>query len=185
MKALSITNKTCSLDYFLPCLNGPVKVRIDSDTRKSINQSHKIFLELLKDENLDKVFKISEEIAQTNIEWHNSYAEDPNLKAFYNSQRWGLLDYVILCSATHKIVYQQDLAIKLKVSVKTVYSLVNEYIDSGHFIKLDPAIGSDYDKRVVNIRPSVKLTVAYLDSHIEHVKRCINFLKNHTRFVFD
>ena len=47
MKALSITNKTCSLDYFLPCLNGPVKVRIDPDTRKSINQSHKIFLELL------------------------------------------------------------------------------------------------------------------------------------------
>ena len=50
MKALSITNKTCSLDYFLPCLNGPVKVRIDSDTRKSINQSHKIFLELLSND---------------------------------------------------------------------------------------------------------------------------------------
>tara|TARA_A100001037_G_scaffold53878_1_gene45982 strand:+ start:9426 stop:10949 length:1524 start_codon:yes stop_codon:yes gene_type:complete len=57
MKALSITNKTCSLDYFLPCLNGPVKVRIDSDTRKSINQSHKIFLELLS--NGQKIYGVN------------------------------------------------------------------------------------------------------------------------------
>ena len=57
MKALSITNKTCSLDYFLPCLNGPVKVRIDSDTRKSINQSHKIFLELLS--NGQKIYGVT------------------------------------------------------------------------------------------------------------------------------
>ena len=57
MKALSITNKTCSLDYFLPCLNGPVKVRIDSDTRKSINQSHKIFLDLLS--NGQKIYGVT------------------------------------------------------------------------------------------------------------------------------
>ena len=57
MKALSITNKTCSLDYFLPCLNGPVKVRIDSDTRKSINQSNKIFLELLS--NGQKIYGVT------------------------------------------------------------------------------------------------------------------------------
>ena len=57
MKALSITNKTCSLDYFLPCLNGPVKVRIDSDTRKSINQSHKIFLDLLS--NGQKIYGVN------------------------------------------------------------------------------------------------------------------------------
>ncbi len=57
MKAISITNKTCSLDYFLPCLNGPVKVRIDSDTRKSINQSHKIFLDLLS--NGQKIYGVT------------------------------------------------------------------------------------------------------------------------------
>lgn len=57
MKALSITNKTCSLDYFLPCLNGPVKVRIDSDTRKSINQSHKILLDLLN--NGQKIYGVT------------------------------------------------------------------------------------------------------------------------------
>ena len=147
---------------------------------EKINATH-----LLKEENLDRVFGISAEIATTNIEWHNSYNQDKNLKHFYNSTRWGLLDYVVLCSATHKIVYQQEIAEKLKISVKTVYSLVNEYIDSGHFIKLDPAIGSEQDKRVVNIRPSVELTVSYLNSHIEHVKRCVNFLKDHTRFVFD
>ena len=47
MSALSITSKNCSLDYFAPCLDGPIKVRLDSDSRKSIQKSHKIFLELL------------------------------------------------------------------------------------------------------------------------------------------
>ena len=47
MSALSITSNNCSLDYFAPCLNGPIKVRLDSDSRKSIQKSHKIFLELL------------------------------------------------------------------------------------------------------------------------------------------
>ena len=47
MSTLSITSNNCSLDYFAPCLDGPVKVRLDSDSRKSIQKSHKVFLELL------------------------------------------------------------------------------------------------------------------------------------------
>ena len=47
MPALSITNKFCSLEYFLSCLNGPIKVRLNSDSKKSIQKSHKLLLQLL------------------------------------------------------------------------------------------------------------------------------------------
>lgn len=57
MSVLSITKKSCSLDYFLSCLNGPIKVRLDSDSIKLIQKSHKIFLQLL--DNGEKIYGVT------------------------------------------------------------------------------------------------------------------------------
>lgn len=140
---------------------------------------------LLTNSNLDKVFGISAEISENSRNWSKGWWEHPVLKIFHNSYRWQLLDYVVMCSAKHEIVYQQDIAKELKVSVKTVYATINDLLDSGHFIRMAPAIGEKHDKRVVNIRPSVDVIVAYLDVHLEHILNSVNFLKNHTKFVFD
>tara|TARA_B100000902_G_scaffold396601_1_gene458089 strand:+ start:1735 stop:2292 length:558 start_codon:yes stop_codon:yes gene_type:complete len=140
---------------------------------------------LLKKDCLDKIFQISAEISENSRNWSKGWYEHPVLKPFHNSYRWQLLDYVVNCSANHKIVYQQDIAYELKVSVKTVYASINEFIDSGHFIKMAPAIGEKHDKRVVNIRPSVEVVVAYLDVHLEHILNSVDFLKKHTKFIFN
>jgi len=57
MSALSISNKSSTLEYFLPCLNGPVKVRLDSNSSKSIQKSHKTFSHLLK--NGEKIYGVT------------------------------------------------------------------------------------------------------------------------------
>jgi hypothetical protein len=141
---------------------------------------------LLKESNIDQVFKVSEEITDLNLNWFDGYFTNPILKPFHSKDRWQLLHLVIQASATHKVVYQQELALKIGVSVKTVYNIINELKDSGHFIVLNPSYldSKDIDKRVVNVRPSVDLAIAYLDVNVEHILRCMNFLKAHTKISF-
>lgn len=162
-------------------------------------QRHKDFLEkarpvykkigaehLLKESNIEQIYKVSEEVTDLNLDWFDGYFSKPILKPFYSKDRWQLLHLVIHASATHKVVYQQDLAQKIGVSVKTIYSIINELKDSGHFIELDPTYidTKDIDKRVVNVRPSVDLVIAYLDVNVEHILQCMNFLKAHTKITF-
>ncbi len=48
MSALSISRESRSIQYFLPCLEGPVRVRLNADSRKAIRASHSILAQLLK-----------------------------------------------------------------------------------------------------------------------------------------
>ncbi|MDP7527405.1 MAG: aromatic amino acid ammonia-lyase, partial [Candidatus Marinimicrobia bacterium] len=48
MSALSISRESRSIQYFLPCLEGPVRVRLNADSRKAIRVSHSILAQLLK-----------------------------------------------------------------------------------------------------------------------------------------
>lgn len=147
-----------------------------------LNASH-----LLNVESIDKVFKVSEEVTNINLNWVENYFDNKILKVFHNKDRWHLLHLVIKASATHQLVYKQKLAEEMKVSVKTVYELIEEYIASGHFIKLAPTKinGRKIDNRVTNIRPSVDVTVAYLDVNFDHIKHCVRFLREHTKITFD
>jgi len=141
---------------------------------------------LLKETNMEEIYQVSEEITDLNLDWFGEYFSQPILKPFHSKDRWQLLHLVIKASATHKVVYQQELAQKMGVSVKTVYNIINELKDSGHFIELNPAYidPKDIDKRVINVRPSVDLTIAYLNVNVEHILQCMNFLKAHTKISF-
>ena len=48
MSALSITGESRSIQYFLPCLEGPVRVRLNADSKKAIHTSHSRLEQLLK-----------------------------------------------------------------------------------------------------------------------------------------
>ena len=48
MSALSISGKSHSIQYFSPCLEVPVRVRLNADSRKAIRASHSILAQLLK-----------------------------------------------------------------------------------------------------------------------------------------
>ena len=48
MSALSITGESRSIQYFLPCLEGPVRVRLNADSKKAIRTSHSRLKQLLK-----------------------------------------------------------------------------------------------------------------------------------------
>jgi len=141
---------------------------------------------LLKESNIEEVYQVSKEITDLNLDWFDGYFNKPILKPFHSKDRWQLLHLVIKASATHKVVYQQELAQQIGVSVKTVYNIINELKDSGHFIELNPSYidPKDIDKRVINVRPSVELTIAYLDVNVEHILQCMNFLKAHTKISF-
>ena len=148
-----------------------------------VNATH-----LLKHEHIDKIFRVSEEVTDINLDWMREYFDNPLLKVFHDKNRWHLLHLVIQASATHQLVYKQNLAYEMKVSVKTVYELIQEFIASGHFVELPPTNFVDrkkVDKRVVNIRPSVDVTIAYLDVNFKHILQCIKFLRMHSKITFD
>ena len=113
------------------------------------------------------------------IEINNHVTEEEN------PEEYGKKYYVNLSSLADEV--KQKLAEEMKVSVKTVYELIEEYIASGHFIKLAPTKmkGRKSDNRVTNIRPSVDVVVAYIDVNFEHIKNCVQFLRNHTKITFD
>ena len=47
MSALSISGESRSIQYYLPCLEGPVRVQLNADARKAIRTSHSILVKLL------------------------------------------------------------------------------------------------------------------------------------------
>ena len=67
-----------------------------------LNASH-----LLNVESIDKVFKVSEEVTNINLNWVENYFDNKILKVFHNKDRWHLLHLVIKASATHQLVYKQ------------------------------------------------------------------------------
>ena len=102
-----------------------------------------------------------------------------------------IMDILLLTNAYYpelNISKDQFLEIKSNWLIKNSnYELIEEYIASGHFIKLAPTKinGRKSDNRVTNIRPSVDVVVAYIDVNFDHIKNCVQFLRNHTKITFD
>ena len=125
---------------------------------------------------IDKVLAMSKDIAFMNVRNHVRFDEYKALKPFDTHLKNLILNYVVYSSAVGDTMYKEKLSKKLNCSHKTVQKVIDELIAGGSFIAMatHSEKRNNMDDRIINIRPSVDVTVAYIDYNIRAI---INDLK--------
>ena len=98
---------------------------------------------------------------------------------------------MVYCSAAGETIYKEKLAKKVNASHKTVQKIIKDLVDGGFFIEMAAHSIKEKDKdfRIINIRPSVDVTVAYIDYNIRAIINDMKFVAAYTKiklhFEFD
>ena len=141
--------------------------------------------------NLEKVLAMSKDIGFMNVRNHLRYNEYKALKPFDTHLKNLILNYVVYCSAAGETIYKEKLAKKINASHKTVQKIINDLVKGGHFIEMaaHSVTEKDKDSRIINIRPSVDVSVAYIDYNIRAIINDMKFVAAWTKiklhFEFD
>mgnify|MGYP003125361803 CR=1 FL=1 len=141
--------------------------------------------------NVDKVLAMSKDIAFMNVRNHVRYNEYKALKPFDTHLKNLILNYVVYCSASGETIYKEKLAKKVNASHKTVQKIIKDLVEAGHFIEMaaHSVKEKDKDSRIINIRPSVDVTVAYIDYNVRAIINDMKFVSAWTKvklhFEFD
>ena len=141
--------------------------------------------------NLEKVLAMSKDIGFMNVRNHVRYAEYKALKPFDTHLKNLILHYVVYASATGQTIYKEKLARKVNASHTTVQKIINDLVKGGHFIEMaaHSVTEKDKDSRIINIRPSVDVSVAYIDYNIRAIINDMKFVAAYTKiklhFEFD
>jgi hypothetical protein len=141
--------------------------------------------------NLDKVLGMSKDIGFMNVRNHVRYAEYKALKPFDTHLKNLILHYVVYSSAAGETIYKEKLAKKVNASHKTVQKIIKDLVDAGSFIEMaaHSIREKDKDYRIINIRPSVDVTVAYIDYNVRAIINDMKFIAAWTKvklqFEFD
>ena len=141
--------------------------------------------------NVEKVLAMSKDIGFMNVRNHVRYAEYKALKPFDTHLKNLILNYVVYCSAAGETIYKEKLAKKVNASHKTVQKIIKDLIADGSFIEMaaHSVTEKDKDYRIINIRPSVDVSVAYIDYNIRAIINDMKFVAAWTKiklhFEFD
>ena len=139
--------------------------------------------------NVDKVLAMSRDIGFMNVRNHERYSEYKALKPFDTHLKNLILNYVLFYSASGEAIYKEKLARKINASHKTVQKIIDDLIDCGAFIKMQPHSEKLNDDRIINIRTSVDVTVAVIDYNVRAIINDMKFVSAYTKiklkFEFD
>ena len=141
--------------------------------------------------NLEKVLAMTKDIGFMNVRNHVRYAEYKALKPFDTHLKNLILNYVVYCSAAGETIYKEKLARKVNASHKTVQKIIKDLVEGGSFIEMAAHSVRDKDKdyRIINIRPSIDVSVAYIDYNIRAIINDMKFVSAWTKiklhFEFD
>jgi protoheme ferro-lyase len=141
--------------------------------------------------NLEKVLAMTKDIGFMNVRNHLRYNEYKALKPFDTHLKNLILNYVIYSSASGETIYKEKLAKKVNASHKTVQKIIKDLIAEGSFIEMaaHSITEKDKDYRIINIRPSIDVSVAYIDYNIRAIINDMKFVSAWTKiklhFEFD
>jgi len=125
---------------------------------------------------VNRILEMSQALSIANIKKDHNANNDPILKYFWrNTDRWNLLNYVNYYSAAGKIIYKEALSKFIGVSHKTLSKYINEALEGDYFIIMNPHSESVKDNRIINIRPSIDTTVAYINWHVLNMEENFKF----------
>jgi len=124
----------------------------------------------------NRVLEMAQALSIANIRKDHNANSDPILKYFWsNADKWNLLNYINYYCAAGKIIYKEALSKHIGVSPKTLNKYINEALEGDYFIIMDPYLENLKDNRIINIRPSIDTTVAYIDWHVKNMEENFKF----------
>lgn len=136
---------------------------------------------LINTNDMHKGYNFCRDITDAEIEHYKHFTENNVLKYFNGMEKWKLLLEVVHSSACGKIVYKEELSKKIKCSHKTLTKYINECIEAGYFIYLDPINQKIQDKRIINLRPSEDLIVEFINFSVARIEYSIKLLKSYSK----
>ena len=136
---------------------------------------------IISTKEMHKGYSFCADITHAEIEHYNHFTENNVLKYFNGMEKWKLLLEVIHSSSCGKVVYKEELSKKTKCSHKTLTKYINECIEAGYFIYLDPINQKIQDKRIINLRPSEDLIVEFINFSVVRIEYSIKILKNYSK----
>lgn len=170
-KIISGIHKNCTTEQIERHLKIGARLNL-----KAINADH--YLEL---KDMHKAYDLCKDFAETELSLYSNFENDNILKYFTGMQKWRMLSEVISASSKGEIVYKECLSKKLKCSHKTLTKYIDECIEAGYFVYLDPITGGCKDKRIINIRPSEDTIVAFINWNVSNILSTLDFVKKHCK----
>lgn len=110
--------------------------------------------------------------------------------SIYPALKWSLSTikklkvFILIYQANErgKPIYKEEIAKSLnEYSYKTIATIIDEGIQRGYYIALDPYETSISDKKVKNIRPSLELIVAFYNWNIERISSIQNIIDKYNK----
>jgi len=140
---------------------------------------------IISTKEMHKGYTFCADLTKYELSHFKQFNDNHVLKYFDCVEKWKLLLEVILSSSKAEVIYKEQLAKKIRCSHKTLSKYINECVEAGFFIYLDPINRKIQDKRIVNLRPSEDTIVAYINYMVERMKDCVNLLKNHSKMIIN
>lgn len=134
-------------------------------------------------DNMHKGYDLCKDMVIFEINHYKHFTNSKFLKYFSGHDKWLLLLEIIKSSSKGEIIYKEQLARKIKCSHKTLTKYIDECIEGSFFIYLNPINQVVKDKRIVNIRPSEELIIAFINYQVEKIQNSLAFLKEHSRII--
>ena len=123
------------------------------------------YLEMLKD--IRPLFKYKS--GEYAMKW--CFSTDKRMKVFL---------LIFEANELGKAIYKENISAQLpEYSYKTIAQIVDQGIEKGFFIKLDPRTKKTTDSKIRNIRPSEDLVVEFINWNIDLIATAATFQKKY------
>ena len=145
-----------------------------------LNNSRKDFKDVGVDLTIEKAFAMSLDFSRTQLTFVKHAKTHPCIWYFLqDTARWNMLNYIIYFSAKKQVIYKEKLKKLIRASTKKTEKLIDDAINGGYFIYLDPHHKVLKNKKILNIRPSEELMKCFYKFNIDRFSRDMKIIKKH------
>ena len=138
---------------------------------------------LLEPKNWERGFSLFRNIAENRLKQSTKTDQGGLFKNITDNNRWRILNYAIKCDLSGDFCYKENIVTQPwnRASSKTVYKIIDEFIDSGIFIYMIGYKNVKRDYRKKNIKPSEQAVIEWVDWHVYELRHTIELIKEYTK----
>ena len=138
---------------------------------------------LLEPKNWERGFSLFKSIAVNRLKQSTKTDQGGLFKNITDNNRWRILNYAIKCDLSGEFCYKENIVTQPwnRASSKTVYKIIDEFIDSGIFIYMIGYKNVKRDYRKKNIKPSEQAVIEWVDWHVYELRHTIELIKEYTK----
>lgn len=137
--------------------------------------------------NWPRAMTLFNHISAKRLELSEKYNKSNLFKIITDNNRWRIFNYVFNCATQNADCYKENIVDQPwnLASSKTVYKIVDEFLDAGLFIYIGDWYDEKSDNRKRNLKPTEAAIIEYLDYSISDLKKTIELVKEYTKIKIE